>query len=277
MRSASGVRRRLPMRQPLSDQLGASPIVPSVQDAHVLGIGAQVNTGRPRVDLRVSVRTSCPVPGGAIGGLESDLSRPVQLRRVRVPGPFAFPIVEDAGGSFLSFAASLRYRADRVPSSCHERPPSIQCPLAVSRDAQEAHGRRLLGAALRQGKLPPHPLDAGCAPLVLDRLPKLLIDDSHLGSGGRVAVAYARETEEIAWKLCAARMKDECSAHSEGCTEETGFEDHVVSRRRLAGCRVIGCGWAIGRPVVVREHERREIDLTRQLEEPLQCRGPRIE
>jgi hypothetical protein len=45
-----------------------------------------------------------------------------------------------------------------------------------------------------------HILDAGCAPLVLDHLPKLLIDDSHLGGGGRV-VAYARETQEIAWKL----------------------------------------------------------------------------
>src|SRR5437773_11902146 len=32
------------------------------------------------------------------------------------------------GGSFLSFAASLQYRADRVPSSCHERPPSSSTP-----------------------------------------------------------------------------------------------------------------------------------------------------
>jgi hypothetical protein len=27
----------------------------------------------------------------------------------------------------------------------------------------------------------------------------------------------------------------------------------------------------------VREHERREIDLTRELHEPLKCSGPRIE
>jgi hypothetical protein len=46
----SGVRDRFPMPQPLCDQLGALPIITSVQDAHVRRIGAQVNTGRPRVD-----------------------------------------------------------------------------------------------------------------------------------------------------------------------------------------------------------------------------------
>jgi len=44
---------RLPKLQPLCDQLRASPIVVSVQDAHVLRIGATVNTGRPRVRARV--------------------------------------------------------------------------------------------------------------------------------------------------------------------------------------------------------------------------------
>src|SRR5215472_1571211 len=72
-------------------------------------------------------------------------------------------------------------------------------------------------------------------------------------------------------------MENKCSAQSEGATEETGFEDHVVSRRSLAGSRTIGFGCAISRPVVVREHERREIDLTRQLKEPLQRGGARIE
>src|SRR5262249_10477690 len=52
---------------------------------------------------------------------------------------------------------------------------------------------------------------------------------------------------------------------------------HVVSRRGLAGGRRIRCGWAGGRPVVPSEHERREIDLMRELEEPFQCRGPGIE
>src|SRR6476620_9697125 len=72
-------------------------------------------------------------------------------------------------------------------------------------------------------------------------------------------------------------MEDECSAHSKRSTEEAGFEDDVVSRRRLTGSRWIRCEWTLGRPVVVREHERREIDLTRQLHEPLQRSGPRIE
>src|SRR5439155_12586247 len=147
----------------------------------------------------------------------------------------------------------------------------LQPSVAVSRDPQEAHGRRLLGAALRQGKLPPQALDAGDAALILDRLPKLLIDGSHLGSGRRFAVPYARETEKIAGKLCATRMEDESSAHSEGATEKAGFEDHVVSRRSLAGSRGIGCGGADGRPVVPSEHEGGEIDLMRELEEPLQC------
>ena len=102
------------------------------------------------------------------------------------------------------------------------------------------------------------------------------IHDSHLGGCG-FFVAYARETEEIAWQLCATRMQNERPAHSEDATEETGFEDHVISRRSLAGSRRIGCGWTQGCPVVAREHERGEIDLTRQLQEPLQGGGPRIE
>ena len=72
-------------------------------------------------------------------------------------------------------------------------------------------------------------------------------------------------------------MEDEGSTHSEGATEQTSFEDHVVSRRGLAGARGIRYGWAVRRPVVPSEHERGEIDLTRELDEPLQRRGPRIE
>src|SRR5207247_855574 len=130
---------------------------------------------------------------------------------------------------------------------------------------------------LRQGKLPPQALDAGEAALVLDRLPKLLIDGSHLGRGRRFAVPYARETEEVAGELRAARMEDEGPAHSQGAAEKTGFEDHVVSRRSLAGSRGSGCGWALGRPVVLSEHEGGEIDLMRELEEALQGGGPGIE
>src|SRR6266550_9497742 len=32
------------------------------------------------------------------------------------------------GGSFLSFDASLQYLADRLPSSCHERPVTSSAP-----------------------------------------------------------------------------------------------------------------------------------------------------
>src|SRR5262245_38416785 len=73
----SAVCDRLPTSQLFCDQLRALLIVASVHDAHVFGIGAQVDTGGPLVDVRVSVRTSCPVPGRAIGGLDSDLSRPI--------------------------------------------------------------------------------------------------------------------------------------------------------------------------------------------------------
>ena len=92
----SGVRDRLPKPQPFCDQRGALPIVASLQDAHVLRIGAPENTGRPRLHARGRVRTSREVPGRAIGGLQQDFSRPVQLRCVRIPRPFPFPIIEDA-------------------------------------------------------------------------------------------------------------------------------------------------------------------------------------
>src|SRR4051794_4389162 len=71
-------------------------------------------------------------------------------------------------------------------------------------------------------------------------------------------------------------MKDENSVHSEDATEKAGFEDDVVSRRSLARCRGSSSGMA-GGPVIRSEHERREVDLMRELEEPLQCGGPGIE
>ena len=61
----------------------------------------------------------------------------------------------------------------------------------------------------------------------------------------RFAVPYAREAEEIARKLRAARMEDEGSAHSEDSTEKAGFEDDIVSRRSLTGSRgeAMRAGW----------------------------------
>src|SRR5215831_3503639 len=166
----------------------------------------------------MSVRTGHPVTYGAIGGLESDLSCPVQLRRIRVPRPFAFPVVENAWriSPLLDRLAPVSHGQGAVflPRATTQ----TQRPIAVSRDLQEAHRRRLQGAALREGELPPQALDAGRAPLGFNRLPKLLIDDFQLG-GRRGFVAHARETEQITWKLRATRMENECSAHSEGCTE----------------------------------------------------------
>jgi len=49
--------------QPLCDQLGAFPIVASIEDAQVLRIGAQIDTGRPRADFRVGLRPRCEVSG----------------------------------------------------------------------------------------------------------------------------------------------------------------------------------------------------------------------
>jgi hypothetical protein len=72
-------------------------------------------------------------------------------------------------------------------------------------------------------------------------------------------------------------MEDEGSAHSEGSTEEAGFEDDIVSRRSLTGPRGRGCGRAGGRPVVPSERKRGEVDFMRKLEEAAQSGGPGIE
>ena len=72
-------------------------------------------------------------------------------------------------------------------------------------------------------------------------------------------------------------MDDEGSAHSEGSTEQAGFEDDIVSRRSLTGSRGRRCGRAGGRPVVPSKHERGEVDFMHKLEEAFQCGGPRIE
>src|SRR6476661_10927940 len=94
--------------------------------------------------------------------------------------------------------------------------------------------------------MPPQALDACHAALVRGRLPKLLVDDSHLRRG-RLAVSYGRKPEEVARKLRAFCMKDEGSAHSKDATEKTGFEDDIVSRGSLTGTLGRGCGLAGGR------------------------------
>ena len=92
---SSGVRERLPMTQPLCEQLRASLIIAPVEDAEILGIGAPENTRRAHIHFCACVRSGCPVPRRAIGRLHPYLACPYQLRRVRVHRPFALPIVED--------------------------------------------------------------------------------------------------------------------------------------------------------------------------------------
>jgi hypothetical protein len=72
-------------------------------------------------------------------------------------------------------------------------------------------------------------------------------------------------------------MENERPAHSERATKQTSLEDDVVPRRSLAGAAGFGCGGAVGCPVVASEHEGGEIDFVHELQEPPQCRGPRIE
>src|SRR6185436_3904534 len=55
--------------------------------------------------------------------------------------------------------------------------------------------------------------------------------------------------------------------------EQARFEHHVVARRSLTRG---GIRWAT-RPVVLGEDERREVDLARELDEPVERRDPRVE
>ena len=73
------------------------------------------------------------------------------------------------------------------------------------------------------------------------------------------------------------RVENERSAHSEDAAKQPRLEHNVVSWSSLARLTAFGCGWALGCPVVASEYEGGEIDLARELEQPLQCRGPGIE
>ena len=74
----------------------ASLIVVSVQDAHVLWIGAPIDTSCPRVHIRICIRASREVPGCAVTGFQPDLTYSVQLRRIRIQRTLTLPIIEDA-------------------------------------------------------------------------------------------------------------------------------------------------------------------------------------
>jgi hypothetical protein len=147
----------------------------------------------------------------------------------------------------------------------------------LSRDFQQADGRRLFRRARRERKLPPFSFDAGETAFILDRFAKLLADDFHHGGCGRSVVAYAREAKEIGWKLRAAGMQNEGSAHSEDSTEQPGLEDNIIPRGCLTRRGRGLSSWGVRRPVVLSERKRREIDFARQLQEPFQRAGPGTE
>ena len=160
----SSHRDQLPTSQLLCDQLCATPFVVSVHDGRaVLWIGAPVNTGGPRVCARGRLRTSREVPGRAIGGLQQDFTRPVQLRYIRVPGPFSLPIIENARRLLPLLHRFAPVSRRQAASSCHARPRSSRAP-SRSREIRIRLGGRLLRTARRQGELPPQALDAFDAP-----------------------------------------------------------------------------------------------------------------
>src|SRR5262245_38842932 len=120
------------------------------------------------------------------------------------------------GGSFFSFTASLQYRADRLPSSCQERPLISNAPSRSRAIRSRLTAEGSFGPRSVREKLPPHTLDADEAALVLDRLAKLLVDDSHLRSGRRFVVPDTSKAEEIARKFRLLGMEYEGSVHFEG-------------------------------------------------------------
>ncbi len=150
-------------------------------------------------------------------------------------------------GSFFSFAASLQYRADSLPSSCHERPASSSAPSRsrAIRRRLTADGSRWL-RSVRE--------NCHHRPSMRARRPSFSIAFRSFWLMARtcaaavaVPVADAREAEEIGRQLRALGVEDEGPAHPENAAEETGLEDDVVPRRSLTGA---GEGDAVGLTVV---------------------------
>jgi len=92
----SGIPHGLPMRQPLGNERRTSSIVAAVQNARIIWIGAPIDTRCPRVQMRIVIRACREVPGGAVGGFQTNLPYSVQLRRIRIQRPLTLPIIEEA-------------------------------------------------------------------------------------------------------------------------------------------------------------------------------------
>src|SRR3546814_422294 len=150
-------------------------IVAAVHHAYVVRGGAPIVAHRPRLQIRIGIRSGGEVAGGAVIEFQLDLAGSVQLWRIRVQRPLALPVIEEARGPFLL----LRRLA---PISCRQAsilPPRaarhFEHAAAISRNLEEAQGGRLLRGALRQRELPPATLDAGKAVLGLDGLADFLV------------------------------------------------------------------------------------------------------
>src|SRR5206468_3832530 len=94
---------------------------------------------------------------GAVASLHPDLAGALELRGIRVPGALAPPEVEDAGRN-PALLRSLAPVAGRQGAVLLPGPAGhVQATVAVPRDAQEAHRRRLGFATHSERELPPQP------------------------------------------------------------------------------------------------------------------------
>src|SRR5262249_38952023 len=194
-RRSECVRGRLPLLEALLDELSPFLLASAVQHLEVGGIGSKVDAGRPGVQRGVAIRPCRPVPGGAVGGLHPDLAGALELRGIRVPRALALPEVEDAGW-IPALLRSLAPVAGRQGAVLLPGPAGhIQATVAVPRDAQEAHCRRLALAPRGQRELPPQPLDQVPASLGLDRLAELAVDRADLRRCSGRVVTYGGQPE----------------------------------------------------------------------------------
>src|SRR6185437_6539707 len=191
---------------------------------------------------------------------------------IRVSRALALPVVEDAGW-IPALPRGLAPVAGRQAAVFLPGPAGhVQGTVAVPRDAQEAHCRRFFLAPHGQRELPPQSLDWAPAPFGHDRLAELLVDRANLRRRGGRVVPYGGQPEQVAWQLRTVRVEDERAPDAERAAEQTGLEHYIVARRRLAGLGRIRRG-----PVVLGEHERSEIDLLGEFDEPVEGGPPRIE
>src|SRR3954471_9451418 len=142
--SSEYVRGRLPLPEPLRDELGALLRAPAVQRLEVCGVGAEVDAGGSGIQPGVAIGPCRAVAGGAVRGLHLDLAGALELRGIRVSRALTLPVVEDAG----RVSGGLRHLA---PVASRQGAVLLPCPAAhgqvtgtIPRDAQEAHCRRFL-------------------------------------------------------------------------------------------------------------------------------------